>query len=100
MPITSPLPGSIAHATQAVFDALTASSSDAERDPDSRNPDADEHDLGDEIGRLTIWDQEHGARSGSLDFELEDIPNLRDRVLSLLRNLSGEKRHLSNIARR
>ena len=42
-----------------------------------------------EIERLSIWFDEHGIRAGKLDHKLREASQLRDRVLSLLAELSG-----------
>ena len=41
----------------------------------------------DEIERLQIWSQEHGVSTGRLDYVLREASPLRNRVVSLLRQL-------------
>ena len=44
----------------------------------------------DVLDRLQIWASDTEAVSGRLDYKLRDAPDLRDRVLSLLRDLAGK----------
>ena len=88
MTIISPEESSILRASQRAIEAL----SDL-LDIDASPLEDDEHQtaiykLNNEKERLEIWIGEHGVLEGRLDHKLREASPLRDRVLSLLKELS------------
>jgi hypothetical protein len=85
-------PESILRASRQAVIALSAlsqgkSSPTAQGDEDK--PGTTDPRYGEEIERLQIWMGEHEVESGKLDHRLREAPRLRERVLSLLEELSG-----------
>ena len=68
---------------------ISALSEAEHQKPEGLNSKATTYTYDDEIQRLEIWTSEHGVHHGRLDYKLREASLLRDRVLSLLTELSG-----------
>lgn len=80
---------SIAQATEDALAKLSALSEDTQAHAGGEKPEITTRKYSDEIERLEIWAHEQHAKSGDLDHRLRDASVLRNRVLSLLAQLSG-----------
>jgi len=89
MLLTPPETDSIADASQAAVDALTALSKSAQNSLKGDDDAGPRLGYCEEIERLSLWIDDHGIRSGTLDHKLREASHLRNRVLSLLAELSG-----------
>ena len=77
---------------QAYRDAITtltafAATTSSTQGGQERSP---SYTFTDVLDRLQIWASDTEAISGRLDYKLRDAPDLRDEVLSLLRDLTGK----------
>jgi hypothetical protein len=89
MPLVPLQQHSIAHATKDVRQRLLALSDEAKSHTEGEESSAIARRFTDEKERLEIWALEHDVELGSLDYKLRDASVLRERVLSLLGQLSG-----------
>lgn len=81
-------PDRIARSTQEAFSTLSALADLHQHTSNSELADTTSEDYRDEINRFKIWIREHDANSGRLDRKLKDTAGLRDRVISLLTEIS------------
>jgi hypothetical protein len=89
MSLAPPDGKSILHASQKAHDNLSALSKACEAPGETQDRTATARKQHDELERLDIWITEHDVSSGELDHRLREASHLRDRVLSLLEELSG-----------
>lgn len=80
---------SIAHATEDALSRLSTTLEEAQSYTTDEELSLALRRYSDEIERLEIWAHEHDVKSGGLDHRLRDASVLRNRVLSLLAQLSG-----------
>jgi hypothetical protein len=89
MSLIPPQGNSIVNASQEAVTALSALSDNDHNPLGSRHHQTTAYKPSDERERLEIWICEHEVRFGKLDYKLREASHLRDRVLSLLAELTS-----------
>lgn len=81
---------SIAFLSSKAVANLSALSEESHHNAEGQSQQASKYTYANEIQRLQIWNGEHAVLYGRLDHKLSEASPLRDRILTLLTELSGE----------